>query len=164
MIERGSRGQITAVAWRRLVECWSRDYDFRRSNIVASYLQPRGLSTVLDTLRAGRHGFRYAVSGSLAAERFAAPHAPVRLAMLYVDDVDGAAAELGLRPVEGGANVLLAATEHGVAFERAVGADDLTLAAPSQVAVDLLTGPGRSPPEAEALLDWMESDGSAWRH
>lgn len=33
----------------------------------------------------------------------------------------------------------------------------------SQVAVDLLTGPGRNPAEGQALLDWMEINERAWR-
>lgn len=33
----------------------------------------------------------------------------------------------------------------------------------SQVAVDLLTGPGRNPGEGVALLDWMEAHESQWR-
>ncbi len=32
-----------------------------------------------------------------------------------------------------------------------------------QVAADLLTGPGRSPAETEALMEWMTSNEEAWR-
>jgi hypothetical protein len=32
-----------------------------------------------------------------------------------------------------------------------------------QVVVDLRTGPGRSPAEAEALLEWMAANEEAWR-
>lgn len=32
-----------------------------------------------------------------------------------------------------------------------------------RTAVDLLSGPGRGPAEAQALLDWMERNESAWR-
>jgi hypothetical protein len=39
----------------------------------------------------------------------------------------------------------------------------MTLAAPSQVVVDLLTEPGRSAAEASYLLDWMEANEPAWR-
>jgi hypothetical protein len=31
------------------------------------------------------------------------------------------------------------------------------------VAVDLLSGPGRNPSEANALLEWMAADESRWR-
>jgi hypothetical protein len=50
-----------------------------------------------------------------------------------------------------------------VVFDRADTIDGLRVAALSQVAVDLLTGPGRNPSEATALLDWMEADESRWR-
>jgi hypothetical protein len=60
-------------------------------------------------------------------------------------------------------NVLLAEPFDGVAFERTQRIDGVTYAAPSQAAADLLTGPGRAPQEAEALLTWMEKNENAWR-
>lgn len=161
VVDRERRGPVTAVAWRRLLERWSADYAFQRNNSVGAYLQPRGLPTVLDALRESRE-LCYAVTGSLGAERLAA-YAPPRLAMIYVDDLDRAAEQLGLRAVDSGANVLLAATDYDVVFERCTQVDGVAVAAPSQVAVDLLTGPGRSVREAEALLDWMEANERAWR-
>jgi hypothetical protein len=83
--------------------------------------------------------------------------------MVYVDDIEEAAAELGLRPVDAGANVLLASGRYDVVFDRTVRHDGVTLVAPSQAAVDLLTGPGRSPAEAQAVLDWMEAHEREWR-
>jgi hypothetical protein len=53
--------------------------------------------------------------------------------------------------------------EGGFPFDRGIEADGLRYAAPSQVAVDLLTGPGRSPSEGEALLDWMGDNERQWR-
>ncbi len=161
LIERAPRGPIASVAWRRLLDRWSADYGFQRNGAVAAYLQPRGLPAVTSALRASKR-LGYAVTGSLAAERLA-PYAPPRLAMIYVDDVPHAAEQLGLREVDSGANVLLAATDYDVVFDRTLEVDGLTMAAPSQIAVDLLTGPGRSPAEAEALLDWMEAHEANWR-
>jgi hypothetical protein len=83
--------------------------------------------------------------------------------MVYVGDAGAAVQRLDLRLVDSGANVLLAATEYDVVFERRVAFDGVEYAAPSQTAVDLLTGPGRSPAEAEALLDWMEGHELDWR-
>ena len=37
------------------------------------------------------------------------------------------------------------------------------VAAPEQVAADLLTGPGRNPSEGEELIKWMEENESEWR-
>ncbi len=161
LIERTPRGPVEIVQWRRLIERWSEDYGFQRSNTVSAYLHPRGLSAVLDGL-ATAHGLRYAITGSLAAQRLAA-HAPPRLAMIYVHDPEQAASRLGLRAVDTGANVLLAAGDYDVVFDRLVEAANLKFTAPSQTAVDLLTGPGRNPAEAVALLDWMETDERRWR-
>jgi hypothetical protein len=133
-IRQGTRhGPIKTVDWRRLLERWSEDYGFQRSNTVGAYLQPRGLDAVLDGLAAS-HGLRYALTGSLAARRLA-PYAPSRLAMIYVDDPAQTAAQLTLRPVDSGANVLLAVGDYDVVFDRRVEVDNLSFAAPSQTAV-----------------------------
>jgi hypothetical protein len=161
LLTRGTRGVVEQVRWRRLLERWSEDYGFQRDNTVSRYLQPRGLPAVLTGLVA-TPGFTYAVTGSLAATRWAS-YADPRLATVYVDDVPAAAEQLGLREVDSGANVLLAAPASAVVFDRSSDVDGVKYAAPSQVAVDLLTGPGRSPAEGQALLDWMESNEPAWR-
>ena len=59
---------------------------------------------------------------------------------------------------------MLAQPEYEVVFERSVpNADGVTIAAPSQVVVDLMTGPGRNPSEAEELLEWMKRNEQSWR-
>jgi len=161
LLERDARGPIYHVQWRRLIERWSEDYGFQRNNAIGTYVYPRGLSALVDRL-ASASVPPYAVTGSLAAQRMA-PYADPRVAMIYVDEPEQFAADLTLRAVDSGANVLLATGEYDVAFDRVVEADGLTYAAPSQTAVDLLTGPGRSLAEGQALLDWMESNESAWR-
>lgn len=159
-IEREDRKAITRVDWRQIVERWSQDYEFAASNPTAAFLQPRGLLALETKLREASS--RYAISGSIAAERYAR-YAPARLAKVYVDDIDRAADDLDLRMVEGGANVLLAAPKDDFVYDRSKAIDGLIFAAPSQVAVDLLTSPGRGPSEAVALLDWMEQNEPAWR-
>lgn len=161
LVTRGTRGVLEQVRWRQLLERWSEDYGFQRDNTALPFLQPRGLSAVLTGL-AGASRLTYAVTGSLAATRWASYAAP-RLATVYVDDVPAAADVLGLREVDTGANVLLAAPASKVVFDRSSDLEGVSYAAPSQVAVDLLTGPGRSPAEGQALLDWMESNEPAWR-
>ncbi|GAA2195638.1 hypothetical protein GCM10009848_64230 [Micromonospora lupini] len=161
LVTRVKGGRIRDVEWRQILERWSEDYGFQRSNRVSAYLSPRGLPALQENLR-GVHGLRYALTGSLAAHRLA-PYAPAKLAMLYVDDVTEAAEKLKLRPVDAGANVLLAQGKYDVVFDRLVQDDGLLYAAPSQVAVDLLTGPGRAPAEGQELLDWMEEHEQAWR-
>ncbi len=160
IVTRDSRGGVASVDWADALRRWSQDYELRRSNTVTSYLEPRGLEALgqrLDDVP-----WRYAVTSSLAAQRFA-PVAPARIAVLYVDDATSTAETLDLRSTEAGANVLLVEPFDEVVFERTVKLDGLIVAAPSQVAVDLLTGPGREPAEGEALIDWMEKNEDAWR-
>lgn len=74
-----------------------------------------------------------------------------------------AADKLGLRPSDMGANACLVEPYDPVVFERTMLRDELVTGSPSQVAADLLTGPGREPSEGEELLDWMKSNDDAWR-
>ena len=161
LLRRERRGPVSDVQWRSVLERWSRDYGFAQSNTVGTFLEPRGLATLTARLGAASE-LDYVLTGSLAAERFAA-YAPARLAMLYVRDITAAASLLELRPTATGANVALASGDYDVVFERTQVVDDIRLAAVSQVAVDLLTGPGRNPSEAGALLDWMEGNEPVWR-
>jgi hypothetical protein len=82
---------------------------------------------------------------------------------VYVRDIHSAADRLALRPTASGANVALASGGYDIVFDRAEVVDGVRVAALSQVAVDLLTGPGRNPSEAAGLLDWMAANESAWR-
>jgi hypothetical protein len=161
LVQRASRGPITEIAWRQLIERWSQDYSFQGSDVVGSFLFPRGVETLPAALRALDDG-GYVLTGSLAAQAYA-PYAPPRLAMIYVADIPGFAERLTLRAVDKGANVLLAANRDDVSFVRSRDIEGVRTAAPSQIAVDLLTGPGRSPSEGQALLDWMEGNERAWR-
>lgn len=160
LAERDAKGAVADLDWVGTIRRWTQDYDVLTTNAAASYLQPRGLDALTDRLRAATG--RYAVTGSLAA-RAIAPIAPARLAMVYVNDPSNAADELDLRPVDAGANAILLGPYDEVVFERTVDRDDLTLVNPSQLAVDLLTGPGRSPSEGEELLAWMKDHKDVWR-
>jgi hypothetical protein len=161
LIERERRAAITSVDWRALLERWSQDYGFQQGNPTVSCLAPRGLPALLEGLRSNPK-LRYALTGSLAIEDTIA-YAPARLAMIYVDQAQDAIQRLDLRPAETGANVLLAPTDYDVVFQRTRDIDRLRIAAKSQIAVDLLTAPGRGPSEAQALLDWMTANESSWR-
>ncbi len=126
--------------------------------------EPRGLAAL--ALKMGKLG-RYAVTGSLAGPGVAA----VRLAMIYVDDLERAAQILELVPAEAGANVWLLEPYDKVVFERtqsrpfspAAQATSVVAVAPSQVAADLMTSPGRGPQEADALIQKMKGSEHVWR-
>ena len=105
----------------------------------------------------------YAATGAFAAQYFD-PVAPARAATLYVTDAAEAAESLGLRarPMPAPTFVLLEPFDP-VVFERTIERDGLRCVALSQLAVDLLTGPGREPSQGEQMLIWMEQNGDAWR-
>jgi hypothetical protein len=151
LLERRRRGPVDSVDKAALVRRWAQDYEVLTSNEARAYLDPRGVENLVRTLSDGAIRGRYAVTSSIAANRIA-PIAPARLAMVYVDDIEAAAAALKVRPTENGANVMLLAPFDEVVFKRSWVDGSLTIAAASQVAVDLLTSPGRAPREAEAIL------------
>ncbi|MCY4519340.1 MAG: hypothetical protein OXC13_01015 [Caldilineaceae bacterium] len=154
------RGRIVRVDWEALAHRWAMDYDFASSNVPTTWLEPRGTGALFSRLR--DTGIRYAVTGSFAGHRLA-PIAEPRLAALYVDDPDIAARSLGLRPAETGGNVFLVRPFDPVAFERAEHDDGIAFARATQVLPDLMTGPGRGPAEAEALLAWMRDHEALWQ-
>jgi hypothetical protein len=159
-VTREPRGPVTSVDWPALLRRWAEDYQFLSSNTWRSYLDPRGLLSVKSKLATLRQ--KYAITGSMVAAEIA-PFAPTRLATIYVEHIGAAAEQLGLRPVDSGSNVILAEPFNAVVFERTTLIDGLRAAALSQVAADLLTGPGRSSSEGEELLRWMEANEDVWR-
>lgn len=160
LVTRDDRGRVARVDWEKLLRRWSSDAPIDTRGRSATFLEPRGLDAL--TARVSVLGDRYAVTGSLAAARLA-PVAPARLATLYVPVLDDAAKELSLRPMDAGANVILIEPEDTYVFARAVDRNGLRCSAPSQVAADLMTSPGRGPAEAEELLRWMKEHEGAWR-
>jgi hypothetical protein len=160
LIVRARRGPVTDVKWPDLIRRWTDDYTFAHSNRVHSFLEPRGLPALLQKLQAGPA--RYAITGSLAATRVA-PITVSRLATVYVDDAEVAAEQLHLRRAETGGNVVLAEPFDEVVFDRVQTHAGVQYSAFSQVAADLLTGPGRSPSEGDALIRWMQEHEDAWR-
>jgi hypothetical protein len=65
--------------------------------------------------------------------------------------------------VAGTGNVVLLQASNDDPVERLREVDGYPCVALSQVAVDLLTSPGRGPVEAEALIEWMGRNEDAWR-
>lgn len=164
LITRDEKKQITAVDWPALIERWVADYSVTRSNLMRSYLEPRGLGAVVSKIvKLGR----YAFTGSLAAQGAVAP---ARLAMVYVDDAERVARDLELTPTDTGANVWLLEPFDTVVFERTQSLPfgpepqiSIVAASPSQVVADLITSPGRGPQEADALVERMKGTERAWR-
>jgi hypothetical protein len=160
LVTRTARGPITRVDWAALLRRWSEEYSPFRRDGATMFLAPRGLPAVLNKLK-GLEA-RYAVTGSWAATQIA-PIAPARLLMVYAEKTASIIRELDLRPAEVGANVALLTPFDDVVYERTFKSDGITIAALSQVVADLLTSPGRSPNEAEALIEWMRDNEENWR-
>lgn len=160
LLTRDARGAVVALDWEGTIRRWAEDYDVRRSNQLASYLEPRGLGALVAKLTTTSS--TYAVTGALGAQRFA-PVAPARQATVYVESSLDAAELLELREADAGANVVLAEPFDPVVFERSTVREGLRVVAAPQLAVDLLTGPGRDPSEGDELLSWMRANEDAWR-
>lgn len=155
-------GTVSIPSWEKLLRRWSEDYGFVRNSRTSRWIAPRGLDDLLKRASASE-GINYAVSGTLAAAEWAA-YAPARSAMIYTPEAEAAAGAWGLTPADAGANVILAEPDIDVVFTRTLtNTNGVVIAAPTQVVVDLMTGPGRSPAEAEELLQWMGKNEQSWR-
>jgi hypothetical protein len=163
LVEKNDSARYRVRAWRAIIEAWSKDYGFQKSNRTMSFIDPRGISN-LNKIARSTESFNWAFTGSIAASEWA-PYAPARAEFIYVENITVAAEAWALRPAKTGANVILAEPESTIAFKGVVVSAEtgLRIAAPSQVAVDLLTSPGRNPSEGIELLNWMERNESAWR-
>lgn len=167
-VERDDQRRVHVLDWLKLLRAWSADYSLTGSNRISRWIAPRGIPNLLELMADPRRmqpgrSFRYAITGTIAAAEWA-PYAPASMAMVYVSDTEAATSAWGLHPTESGANTLLVEPPYDVMLERTtINHAGLHIAAPTQVAVDLLGGPGRSPAEAEKLLEWMQSNEEVWR-
>ncbi|MBI5547438.1 MAG: hypothetical protein HY901_26445 [Deltaproteobacteria bacterium] len=160
LITRVGRGRIESVDWPALLRRWAKDAPLESRGRIRTYLEPRGLPALLSRL--SKSGETYAVTGTLAAASFA-PLAPARLASIWVRDAAAAGESLDLRAADAGANVLLLEPVDQSVFDGSTQSSGIWYAAPIQVAVDLLTSPGRGPAEGEEVITWMQANEEAWR-
>ncbi len=161
---RGDDGAVRVPDWRRLLEAWADDAPFLSLNRTVMCIEPRGVPAFIERLR-GSGDTRYAVTGTVAASEWA-PYAPARAVYVYVDTVDAATAAWKLRRTTTAPNVILVEPRKtdDVVFDRTLESrKGYRIAAPTQVAVDLLNGPGRNPSEAGELLAWMSANEGEWR-
>lgn len=160
LLRRGEDGAVEDVDWIDLLRRWSEDYELNKRRRVTRALVPRGVEAVVDGLRGC--SMSYAITGSLAT-RLAAPAAATQLAMVYAQDSDEVLDALRTRPTTRTANLLVIEPADDTPFLRSFEQDGARYAAFSQVAIDLLSGPGRDPEEADALIQWMAADEGRWR-
>jgi len=160
LVDRTSGGRVDQVDWRGLLARWATDAPLSSRAEESTWIAPRGLKSVFEHLKSAP--LLYLVTGS-AATSGVAQVAPTRLLSVYVDDPVAAGEVLGLRRADAGANVVLLEPRDDVIFEVTVDLDGVRQAPWTVVAADLMTGPGRSPAEADALLDWMDDHEEQWR-
>lgn len=160
VVSRDKKGAITAVNWKDLIRRWAQDYSITGTNQAFAYLEPRSLDAFLKRLR--QYKENWALTGSRAVPTAASTTAS-RSVSLYVESAEQAAADLELRMTDSGANVVLLEPFGSLVWERMRKENGLNCVAVSQCAVDLLTGTGREPSEADALFLWMERNENAWR-
>jgi len=163
LIERVPRGPVESVDIAALLRRWADSYDVFRSNDSKAFVASEGLELLIPRLASEPgSGTRSPITGSFAASRLA-PVASPSLLLVYHDAPALVAKDLGLIPSDEGANVMVLRPFDPVVFARTQVEGGLRYAAPSQVAVDCLTGNGRMPAEGEALLEWMQANEFAWR-
>ncbi|HUX65550.1 MAG TPA: hypothetical protein VMV42_00245 [archaeon] len=152
---------ITNVSWKEVIRRWSAEYSYWKENSVIGFLDPRGIDSTLKKLK-DESSDGYAITGTVAAAEYAS-YAEAKQLTMYAKYPVELAKKLGLKPVDTGANVYIAATAYDVVFKRTRVVSGLSYVGPSQIAVDLLSGPGRNPEEAQALIEWMEKNEKKWR-
>ncbi len=159
LVKREKNGLVTSVNWSSLLEARAEDYDVFESNDARGYIAPSGAPALLNELRTTPY---HAVTGSFAIPIDLRITAPSQL-MIYAEDHEALRAQLRLLPAEEGADVFLLKAQDFVAWERWRNSDGLTMASLTQVALDCMTGNGRMPAEAAALLEWMRANEREWQ-
>lgn len=152
-IKRSSPGAVDSIQIGDLVRETSELFGFGNTGTTFGYIAPRGLQQVLEKLASTKA--KYALTGSAAATLLK-PVAQTMQLMLYSQERDALAKELGLREVSSGGDVFINIPESDLVFQRTQTLDSLVCVSTAQIAIDLASGPGRNPQEAEALIEHLE--------
>jgi len=160
LIQRGKRGKIESVDWPRLLRTWADESPIDARGVRHTYLDPRGIEATLRRL--AQLDTEYLVTCEAAARAYAPTTSPPLLT-IWTADAERLAEVLALRPAKAGMNVILVEPRDERVLAEFQLRDGVRFAAPSQVAADLLSSPGRGPNEADSLLSWMEAHPGDWR-
>lgn len=160
LVRRSTNRGVESADILGLIRLWAGTYDVFAANKTTTFIAPAGPTRTLERLADSQQ--RTAVTGSFAAVRLAPVAGPSLLA-LYCDDPATIASEFDLIPADRGSNVAILDPFDPVVWERTSGENGVTFAAPSQVAIDCLTGNGRMPAEGEALVQWLVENEDIWR-
>ena len=163
LIDRPRSGPIIDVDWPALLRRRAAALTLFRTIGSSRYVARNGTGDILRNIALLEPGDDPpVVTGSFAAARLA-PVAPSTQLVLYTMNPRKLASQLSLLEVDSGADTVLIRPENRVALQRAEPADGIWYAAPSQTAIDCLSGSGRMPAEGEALIEWMQANETAWR-
>ncbi|MCY7417528.1 MAG: hypothetical protein LH650_03355 [Chloroflexi bacterium] len=165
LIERAEASLVTVVHRRALVQAWSEDYSYVRSNRrIGWFIAPRGLATLFRHLDKKE---KLAATGSMAA-RQAQPKdtssaMALHLAALFAPDPAGLASRLGLIKVgPEAATVVIAAPFDPALFTGGTIVDGVRRVNIGRALVDLLTLPGDGPAEAVRIMDHLALTDPSW--
>jgi hypothetical protein len=167
IVTRDASGQIAAAKKRLLVERWTRDYSFLKTNTVGWYLAPRGIDHLVK--RAWESQAWVVETGVSAARRLmpqgVLPIVGTSQIALYVPRISEIADVLGAVPADrASSNVLLAEPYDAALLRRSdVSAQELQIAEPGQVIADLKTMPGRASQLADQLMDAFAATDEGWK-
>ena len=162
LIERARRGRVEDADIAGLLRRWAESYDVLKANDATFFLAPSGAKEALARLAERSDSTQAMITGSFAALRLAPVAAPALL-LAYSNDIETVASDLGLLPADEGANIALLRAFDPVVWERGSEDSGVRYVAPSQAAVDCLTGNDRMPAEGEALIAWMTENEPRWR-
>ncbi len=157
LIVRAPRGALTKVFCEGLLRRWAVDY---RRPVEERFVDPRGVEHFFSQLE--KASKRYVLSGVSGAS-FYAPYTAETSVLCYCDNFQEFASSMHLSRSERSSNVVLALPFDEWVYQGARKFREITVASPSQVAVDLLVGHGRDLQQAEELLRWMREHESEWR-
>jgi hypothetical protein len=126
------------------------------------FIASNGARAALDALL-GEATIGAVVTGSFAAYRRAPVAAPTLLTFYTLADSAIAQRALGLLPADEGADVIVLRPPNKVPLQIPEEDEGISYAAPTQVVIDCLAGPGRMPAEGEALIEAMKDEEDRWR-
>ncbi len=161
LIDRPARGPVQEVQWEPLLRQIATSYSLLGSNETANWVAPGGAEQFLRDLSSSKLK-GWAVTGSFAASRVVSVTAP-EIAVVFAQDPERIADTMRLRPVRNGGNVVTALPYDPIVFERTWKEENIVYASVAQIVMDCMTGFGRMPAEADALLDWMQRRAPRWQ-
>lgn len=151
-LKKSSHG-IALIQPESLLEDWTNHYTIRR-NILNQYYSVKSLQNIEKDVadRCNTLNIPYALTGFSACNRLA-PMVRGQRAMIYVSrDFDLVAENVGLKPVNSGANVILIQPYDDGVYWNGKLIDDLQIVDPVQAYLDVKKNPGRGEEAADFLL------------